>query len=147
MHRIAVATEPLAATFAPQAQGASQLPLSHPITGAVTFAAARIAEQLKARLIVVATVTGRSALEVSQQRTPVPILGVSTSPAILRRMALYWGVIPLTGAPVDDEGMLEFLTTRGGRNRDIRIGDRIVMVAGTRGSDGRHNAVIVHEIR
>jgi pyruvate kinase len=147
MHRIAVATEPLAATFAPQSQGAAQLPLSHPITGAVTAAAARIAEQLKARLIVVATVTGRSALEVSQQRTPVPILGVSTSPAILRRMALYWGVIPLTGAPVDDEGMLEFLTTRGGRNRDIRIGDRIVMVAGTKGSDGRHNAVIVHEIR
>jgi hypothetical protein len=37
--------------------------------------------------------------------------------------------------------------SRGGRNSDIRIGDRIVMVAGTRGSDGRHNAVIVHEIR
>jgi pyruvate kinase len=147
MHRIAVATEPLAASFVPMPPGTASLPLSHPITGAVTAAAARIAEQLKARLIVVATVTGRSALEVSQQRTPVPILGVSTSPSILRRMALYWGVIPLAGAPVDDEGMLEFLTSRGGRNRDIRIGDRVVMVAGTRGSDGRHNAVIVHEIR
>jgi len=147
MHRIAVATEPLANTFSQLAPVTTSLPESHPITTAVTAAAARIAEQLKARLIVVATVTGRSALEVSQQRTPVPIIGVSTSPAVLRRMSLYWGVIPLAGAPIDDEGLLDFLMTRGGRNRDIRIGDRVVMVAGTKGSDGRHNAVIVHEIR
>ncbi|MBL8849653.1 MAG: pyruvate kinase [Planctomycetaceae bacterium] len=147
MHRVAVATEPLAGSFGTLPRGAVPLPQAPNITGAVTYAAALIAEQLKARLIAVATVTGRSALEVSQQRTDVPIIGVSTSPAILRRMALYWGVIPLAGAPVDDEGLLEFLMSRGGRNRDIRIGDRIVMVAGTRGSDGRHNAVIVHEVR
>lgn len=147
MHRIAVATEPYARNRAGADGHHTSAPVHNPITGAVTDAAARIAEQLQARLIVVATVTGRSALGVSQQRTMVPIIGVSNSPAVLRRMALYWGVIPLAGAPIDDEGLLEFLQARGSRNGAIRIGDRVVMVAGTKGSDGRHNAVIVHELR
>ncbi|MFO1095187.1 MAG: pyruvate kinase [Planctomycetaceae bacterium] len=147
MHRIAIATEPFAHARQDSVAAEVSLPEYHPITGAVTLAAARMAEDLHARLIVVATVTGRSALGVSQQRTRVPIVGVSNSPAVLRRMALYWGVIPMAGAPIDDEGLLEFLTSRGSRSGAIRIGDRVVMVAGTKGSDGRHNAVIVHEIR
>ena len=103
MHRIALATEPFAIRHGLTAAGESAVPGFHPITEAVTTAAAKIAEHLEARLIVVATVTGRSALGVSQQRTFVPIVGVSDSPAVLRRMALYWGVVPIAAAPVESE--------------------------------------------
>jgi pyruvate kinase len=126
--------------------GHRTIPEFHPVTGAVTACAAGIAEQLQARMIVVATVTGRSALGVSQQRTLVPIIGVSALPAVLRRMSLYWGVVPVPGAPVDDEELLAFLRSDGLRGIEVRPGDRIVMVAGTKGSDGRHNAVIVHQV-
>lgn len=146
MHRIALATESFAIKQDLTVLRDEPDPEFHPITEAVTTAAAAIAEQLEARLIVVATVTGRSALGVSQQRTFVPIIGVSDSPAVLRRMSLFWGVVPIPAAPAEPDELLNFLTSNGLPGIDTAPGDRVVMVVGTKGADDRHNAVIVHQV-
>lgn len=147
MHRIAVATEPLMCdrlrVMPPltPAEGVS------PVTSATTSAAARIAEELQARLIVVASATGRAALCVSQTRTFVPIIGVSTSEATLRRMCLLWGVTPAPRAPAaDDRELLRYIVARGCEAGELSSGDRIVLITGTGLPSSRHNAVIVHEV-
>ncbi len=147
MHRIAVATEPLMRERLrvmpplPPAEGVS------PVTSATTSAAARIAEELDAQMIVVASATGRAALCVSQTRTFVPIIGVSTSPETLRRMCLLWGVTPLPSAPAgDDRELIRFIVDRGRSDGALSTGQRIVLITGTGLPSSRHNAVIVHEV-
>ncbi|MFM8402756.1 MAG: pyruvate kinase, partial [Pirellula sp.] len=66
----------------------------HPITSAVTHNAANIAEAIQAKLVVVATRTGGTAWVKAKQRNYIPTLGVSDSEATLRRMCLFWGIMP-----------------------------------------------------
>ena len=58
------------------------------ITEATVYAAGRMAEQLDAELIVVASGSGATALSLAKNRHYVPTLGVSDSEATLRRMCL-----------------------------------------------------------
>jgi pyruvate kinase len=143
MHRIAVATEVLLKRTG-RVRFTSAVP---PITAATTAAAVDIAEEMNARLIIVATATGLSALCVSQQRGPVPVVGVSDSRATLRRMSLYWGVIPLPDAPArDDRRLLDFIIELGRATEDFGAGDRLILLSGTGLPTSRHNMLVVHEI-
>jgi pyruvate kinase len=83
----------------------------------------------------------------AKNRYFVPTLGVSDSPATLRRLCLYWGVIPLAGAPTDDSGaLLRYVVDRGRAADLLHSGDRIVLVAGTGLAVTRHNMIVVHEL-
>ena len=149
MHRIAMATEPAAGRRTEDPTWHKDIPSDiPPITHAVTRSAARIAEELEAELIVVASASGRSALSISQTRTLVPTIGVSSSDQTLRRMCLYWGVVPMPSTPMhDDQALLRFIIDRGRQSGRLKPGDRIVLVSGTGLVSSRHNAIIVEEIR
>jgi pyruvate kinase len=143
MHRIAVATETLLKRSAP-ARGAGGVP---PITAETTAVAVEIAENLNAKLVIVASATGLSALCVSQQRGPVPVVGVSDSQATLRRMCLFWGLIPLPGAPLqDDRRLLDYIIKAGRASGDLTSGDRLILLSGTGLPTSRHNMLLIHEI-
>jgi pyruvate kinase len=145
MHRIALETEPLHAGMARHARPDHEI--VDPVTAATTFHGGQLAEQLNARTIVVASAGGRSARSLSAQRLFVPTLGVSDSDAILRRMCLYWGVIPLAGAPTDDSRQLiQFVVHQGRAEGYFRSGDRIVLVAGSVLHGHGQNMVVVHEL-
>ncbi len=106
-----------------------------------------MAEEVGARLIVVASVSGETALAISKHRSFVPILGVSESDATLRRMCLYWGIIPHFGAPVGDNAkLLDYISDRWRESGYFSPGDRIVLVLGTGISASRHNAIVVHQV-
>jgi len=119
----------------------------HPITQAVVDGASRIAGELDARLFVVASRSGLTAIARSKRRGAVPTVGVSDHPATLRQMALYWGVTPLAGAASrDTAALLEHVCSWGLREGRLRPGDRILLVAGSGfGTDG-HNMALVHEV-
>jgi len=145
MNEIALATEELYRDREPAARALT--PGVHSITAAVTHGAGRIAAALKARLIVVASHSGASALALSKQRSYVPIVGVSDSAHTVRQMTLYWGVIPLAGAPVGDADKLLGYVTRWALSENlVASGDTIVMVAGTGLAATSHNAVVVHQV-
>jgi hypothetical protein len=119
----------------------------NPITEATVSAAGHIAEELGAKVVVVATASGATALSMAKNRHFVPTLGVSDSPATLRRMCLYWGVIPLAGAPTSDPAaLLRHVTDLGRAAGLLHAGDRIVLIAGTGLAVTRHNMIVVHEL-
>jgi pyruvate kinase len=115
-----------------------------------------MAYALRAKLVVVASHSGRTAMGLSQQRNFVPTIGVSTSEATLRKMCLYWGVTPLRGAPACD--MSELIRYADAWSREVgfcKKGDRIVIVGGSHlaassetgaAVRGVHDIVIVHEV-
>jgi pyruvate kinase len=119
----------------------------NPITEATVAAAGQIAEQLDAKVVVVATSSGATALALSKHRRRVHTLGVSDSPATLRRMCLYWGVIPLADAPTTDGAALMRHVAELGRAESVlAAGDRIVMIAGGGLRVSRHNMIVVHQL-
>ena len=109
--------------------------------------ATAIAAELDARLVVVASKSGLTAIARSKRRGAVPTVGVSDDPATLRQMALYWGVTPLaTGEGGDVNRMLEHVTAWGLREGRLQRGDRILLVAGIGFGTGGHNMALVHEV-
>jgi pyruvate kinase len=119
----------------------------NPITESTVAAAGRIAEELAARVVVVATASGATALTMAKNHRRVHTLGVSDSPATLRRMCLYWGVIPVADAPTNDSAaLLRFVVENGRAAGMLKSGDRIVLVAGTGLAVTRHNMLVVHEL-
>jgi pyruvate kinase len=128
----------------------------HEITRAVVHAAGAVAHVLHAKLVVVASHSGRTALALSQQRSFVPTVGVSASAETMRQMCLYWGVTPLAGAPACDlPQLIKHANAWACRVGVAKPGDRIVIVGGshlTAGPDGDemaggvHDVVTVHEV-
>ncbi|MFO1066224.1 MAG: pyruvate kinase, partial [Pirellulales bacterium] len=101
----------------------------HPITSAVTYSAANIADAIGAKLVVVVSRTGGTAWVKSKQRNFVPTLGVSNSAATLRRMAIFWGIMPLAVQNLDNPQELFEEVSRWGRERGVlQSGDRVVFV-------------------
>jgi pyruvate kinase len=119
----------------------------NPVTKAVVTGAGLLAERLSAKLIIVASASGATALSLAKNRFRVPTVGVSDYPSTLRRLCLYWGVTPLAGAPLrDSPALVRFVTDWGKRNGILRAGDHIVLIGGTGASVTTHSMIVVHEV-
>ena len=145
MNRIMLATEPLLKERGPHLEiNATGV---QPITAAAVRGGAAIADQLGAKLVVVATRGGGTCRLRSKQRDFVPTIGVSDSPIVLRKLTLYWGVTPLADAPVHDGPELRAFIDRWGRERGlIAKGDSIVFVTGTNFYPMAQNILVIHEV-
>jgi pyruvate kinase len=147
MHRIALATEPLLRERPPLARPHLADEGIDPVTEATAYAAGRLADDLAARTVVVASATGETALSLSKNRNFVPTVGASNSEATVRRMCLYWGVIPLAGAPVQNSAeLLEYVVQRGQAVGALKSGDRIVLLTGSDVTGRTHNMIQVHVV-
>jgi pyruvate kinase len=156
MNRIALVTERSLQGRIPQKPSDDSRSPVHDITRGVVHGACQMAHELAAKLVVVASHSGRTALALSQHRSLVPTIGVSSSRETLRQMCLYWGVTPLEGAPARQiEKLIQHADEWGRRVGRLAPGDRIIIVGGshlTAGPDdssmtsGVHDVVIVHEV-
>jgi pyruvate kinase len=145
MNRIMLATEPLL-----KERGLSQCLHAidvHPITAAAVHGSAIIADQLGAKLVVVATRGGGTCRLRSKQRDFIPTIGLSDSPVVLRKLSLFWGVTPIADAPVHDGPQLRAFIDQWGRDRRLlAVGDRVVFVTGTNFYPMAQNLVVIHEV-
>lgn len=149
MHRIALATESVVKDDArPPVPPDLEHDIGNPITTATAWQAGRLATRLKAKMIVVISASGQSALALSTSRlVNCTTIGISDSPATLRQMCLYWGVLPLPNAPADDaDRALHYAIELARSAGHVHTGDRVVMLAGTGLKASKHNAIIVHEV-
>ena len=147
MHRIALATESVGRHQQLRNADNSHRAGGNAVNEATARAAGLIAEQLNARMIVVASALGETALIVSKNRHFIPTIGASNSETTLRRMCLFWGIIPLPAVPAEDNDELLDHVVRWSRSlNDINAGDRIVLISGTGINPGHHNMIVVHEI-
>ncbi len=114
---------------------------------AIVKAAVDIAEKLKAKLIVVFSWSGSTALMLSKHKPSVPIVAFSPEEKVINRMALYWGVIPfyLEYRPNTDILLAEgetILLDKG----IIKRGDLIIMIGGVTPIKGATNMLRVIKI-
>ena len=75
-----------------------------PVTDAIAYAACAAAHHLKASAIAACTETGLSARLVAKYRPRQALYGVSTQKLSMRRMCLYWGVVPILLENPDSRG-------------------------------------------
>jgi pyruvate kinase len=115
------------------------------IPEAIARAACVVAREVKARALVAFTETGSSARFVSKARPHVPIFAFSPNETTRRRLALYWGVVPLSIDPLRDaDAMVERANAFVLANGLASPGDKIVVVFGAPvGVSGTTNAVQV----
>jgi pyruvate kinase len=118
------------------------------IGSAIAHAAASTAAELQARVIIAFTESGTTALRCSKARSPVPIVAASPHPNVLRRTALYSGVIPLLVEPGrDTDHMVANATAAALESGLVRHGDRVVVVAGVPvGRTGQTNLLKVETV-
>jgi pyruvate kinase len=117
------------------------------VTSAVVFGAARIADRLDAKLVVVATRTGNTARIKAKQRDFIPTVGVSGDAQTLRQLCLFWGIIPVIGMPLDGGAALRTAIEEWGREHGIlETDDYIVFVTSSTYGPLGHDELFVHQI-
>lgn len=121
---------------------------ARPITEAVTRGTIAAAEYLQADLIVVATVTGRTALALSRMRSKVPVLAFTDKEDIARRMCLYWGVTPILNRVVQQsaDALLHYVIQWGKKHDVLRTGSKLIVVGHTNWLGETHDLMMVHVI-
>lgn len=117
------------------------------VTEAISEACCVVAEELGARAIVPATISGLTARKISRHRPETPIVVVSPSAETQRQLALVWGVDCLLVPQVLDTDHLIEATVSVIKPLGLTAGDRIVITAGAPfGRSGQTNLIQVHEI-
>ena len=108
--------------------------LPHPsnvVTEAVSQASVAIARQLAAAAIFSLTETGFTSRLVSKHRPDCPILAITASPRVARKLAMNWGVLPLLCAGEGtDEAKIAFAIVQAGSLGYVRAGDIVVATSG-----------------
>ena len=114
--------------------------------GAITLAAAEVADFIEAKYLCVFTESGDSARRMSRLRSNIPMLVFTPHEAIRRRMALIWGVQSFLVEPVTHTDAMfvqvdDYLLGHG----LAKVGDKVVVIAGTPpGIAGSTNDLRVH---
>ena len=112
---------------------------------AIAAAAVQVAHTIGAQVIVALTESGSTALRVARERPDCPVLGLTTSQQVARRLALVWGVHAALGEPV--HSMTEAVASATKRARQegfAQKGEEIILVAGVPfGQPGTTNALRV----
>jgi pyruvate kinase len=118
------------------------------IGSAIAHAAATAADELGARVIIAFTESGTTALRCSKARPRVPVVAASPHPEVLRKTALYSGVIPLLVSPGTDTDQMVANATEAARLSGlVRPGDTVVVVAGVPvGLAGQTNLIKVETV-
>jgi pyruvate kinase len=101
------------------------------VTEAIGQASVGMAANLKAAAIISLTETGFTSRLISKYRPDCPILAITSSRLVVRKLSMNWGVIPILyeGDPTDD-ARIEFATTRIRELGYATSGDILVATAG-----------------
>jgi len=116
--------------------------------GAITLAAAEVADFVGAKFLCVFTETGDSVRRMTRLRTRIPVLGMTPDEAIRRRMQLNWGVETFLVDRVTHTdamfGQVDDILLGLGK---AEIGDKVLVISGSPpGISGSTNDLRVHRV-
>ncbi|MEJ2691537.1 MAG: pyruvate kinase [Candidatus Thiodiazotropha sp.] len=121
--------------------------LPHPsnvITEAVSHGAVQMADQLKAAAIISLTESGFTSRLVSKHRPECPILAVTSSQHVVRRLCMNWGVAPIqfktTGT---DDDKIAHCLEMAKRHGILKQGDVVIATSGSTQVAGGTNLIRV----
>jgi pyruvate kinase len=117
---------------------------SNVMTEAVAQAAITMANHLKAAAIITLTESGFTSRSISKYRPDCPILAITSSRDVVRKLAMNWGVTALLfeGERVD-ERMIQFAVDSGREQGFVQPGDVVVATAGISREAGSTNLIRV----
>jgi len=116
--------------------------------GAITLAAAEVADFVEAKYVCVFTESGDSARRMSRLRFRIPMLAFTPSEAVRRRMALIWGIRSVVVERVrHTDEMYHQVDTLLVREGLAELGDKVVVISGMPpGVPGSTNDLRVHTV-
>lgn len=115
---------------------------------AISHAACTMAVDLKAKAIVVSSMSGVTVRMVSRFRAPVDIIGMATNKRVWYKLALSWGVIPVLSEQFNSTDVLFYHAVRVAKDMlNLDKGDKVVMTGGLiYGEPGNTNIIKVETI-
>jgi pyruvate kinase len=118
------------------------------VTGAISNAVCMSAMDLGASAIVTCTVTGGTAMAVSNHRPSCPILATTMEPHTYRHLSLVWGVLPVMSKHVrNTDEMIDQSVDAAVKAGVARSGDIVVITAGVPvGQTGTTNLIKIHHV-
>lgn len=125
------------------------IPQAHDdVTEAISAAARQMADDLGARLILCATMSGFTARAVAKQRPAVPIVAVTAREVVQRQLTLSWGISPyLVAFSTDIDTLISEAIAFVRHSALVGRGDRIIITAGHPiGIPGTTNLLKVHTV-
>ncbi len=128
---------------------ASRPPPERSSAGAISTAARQVAETIDAEVIATFSSTGSTTLRVARERPACPILGLTSSGATARRMAVVWGVHPLEVNEIHSMTEMVARAVRAAQHEGFAThGDEVVVTAGVPfGTPGTTNALRVAVVK
>ncbi len=117
---------------------------SNEITEAVAQAAITMANHLKAAAILALTETGLTSRLISKYRPQCPILAITSSKQVVRRLAMNWGVVAIHyHGGGSDEDKIQFAMSRAAQLGYVRVNDLMILTAGSSHQAGSTNVIRV----
>jgi pyruvate kinase len=114
---------------------------------AIGMSTAQLSRDLKVRCVFVLTESGRTVRMVSADRPASPIMALTASVKIGRRLNLLWGVYPyITGKKIDLELSFDIARQIVRKRKMGAIGDYIVMLSGTMTEKNETISINVHRL-
>ncbi|HEY7350368.1 MAG TPA: pyruvate kinase [Ktedonobacterales bacterium] len=115
---------------------------------AVSSAAHILAKEAAAEAIVVFTRSGRSGRLISKERPDVPIIAYTSSDAIYRQLALWWGIIPRMIPLMDStEALITEVSSRLAQDGLVQAGEKVVIMGGMPiAAEARTNFIKLHQV-
>ncbi|MBD3251045.1 pyruvate kinase, partial [Candidatus Uhrbacteria bacterium] len=144
------------ATIARQTEASSYdyMPIQQDVTSkttdeAISQVANILAREIKAKVILVASLSGDTARIVSRYRTELPIFASTSDPRVLRQMNLSWGVVPfLLPKCKTVEELVERSVGYLKKARVVSKGGKMIVVAGEPvGVSGGVNLVEIRDVK
>ena len=115
---------------------------------AISHAACTMAIDLKAKALIVTSLSGLTVRMVSRFRIPITILGLATGKKVWYKLALSWGVLPLLTEQFPNMEVLSFYAVRLAKTElCLKNGDTVVITGGnTSGASGNTNVLRIETI-
>ncbi len=119
------------------------------VLDAISHSTCQMAVEVGAKCIVVNSISGLTARMVSRFRSPVQIIGSTTSEKVYRKLALSWGVIPVLCEEYESLEVLFFYAIQSAvKILNLKIGDNVVLTGGQVGSKtGNTNMIKVETVK
>lgn len=116
---------------------------------AVSHSTCAMAMDVKAKCIVVSSISGTTARLVSRFRCPVDIIGMTTSDRAWRKLNLSWGVTPILSEQFDSVDVMFYYAMHHAKDiYNLNVGDNVVLTGGKiNGTSGNTNTIRVEEVR
>ena len=124
----------------------SKLP-KNGIGDATAYATCVLAEDIKAKAIIPTTLSGKTAMRISRFRPRCPIISLSPSPDVVRRLCLFWGCMPNIMEHIENtDDMIEKSAKCALKTELVQKDSTVIITAGQSFTEGATDLIKIKKL-